>query len=81
MATVIINHTRDCIVQDGVKYCETSNLTPEQLGTGILAIIAICLYLWFLGWLAIEREYNGFLVVLIGLILPTVALAIILIKG
>lgn len=81
MATVIINHTRDCIVQDGVRYCETNNLTPEQLGVGILVIIAVCVYLWFLGWLAIEREYNGFLVVLLGLILPAVALVLILING
>jgi hypothetical protein len=47
MSTIIIplifDRTVNCIVKDGIKYCEQSNIAPKEFG-----FIVIVITIWFL---------------------------------
>jgi hypothetical protein len=75
-----INNTRkvDCIIQDGVKYCERSDIPISVLGFLILGILCYIAWVWF--WLGKMFDYNvdgwvgGFMIAL-----PWIILAILMI--
>jgi hypothetical protein len=36
--------TRDCIVQDGKRFCESTETNPADIGYGILGIVVFCVW-------------------------------------
>jgi hypothetical protein len=48
---------RDCIIgQDGRRYCEDENATPQQVGVILLAVVGFIL--WFIGGLILVDRHD-----------------------
>ena len=72
---MIINNEIDCIVQDGIKYCERNSPNNEQIGYGLLASLVIIL--WTIFWLnQIVEEDRVVLSITVGFILPVLAVSL-----
>jgi hypothetical protein len=81
MTTVIVpTHTTktvDCIIQDGIKYCEKTDLTNQETGVVFIGIAVLIAYMVFLGYLT--EEFDNFLILIIGIIAPLVIFGLTLI--
>lgn len=74
--------TRDCIVQDGVRYCEKKDMTRKEIGLLSFSIIAIILWIALWVWIGvvIEDRYGifGFPIAISGtILLPLLVIGII----
>jgi len=84
MPTIIVpmNNTVkvDCIVQDGVKYCENTDLTSQEGGYALLLTAGILI--WIFGWmyLMIEHDVHPAIVTFFALIFPLLLGALILLS-
>lgn len=47
-------HIRDCIVQDGVRYCEQSNMTQKDIG--VVCLVAFLALVWMFFWIWISER-------------------------
>ena len=56
MTPVIINHTKECIVQDGKKYCEQSDMSKQE--AGYLCLGTIVLVFYTLAPFNLEKRYG-----------------------
>lgn len=81
MTPLIINNTREvnCIIQEGVKYCEKSNITSAALGYAILITMVIIGYVVFTVHIIDEYDFDPMKVLLIGYALPLLIIGISLI--
>lgn len=59
-ATIIIPHqtTREvnCIIQDGVRYCENQPLTKEGARGASIVIVVMVLWMLLIGWVAMGLD-------------------------
>lgn len=79
MSPIFINRTRevDCIIQNGVRYCEKEDLSSKAVGASLLVMLAICAYLVFITW--IYFEVDNLLVIVLGVGAPLLVLGLMLI--
>ncbi len=60
MTTIIIpvQTTKEvnCIIQEGVRYCEKEDVTSQELGFLLLAIAAIIIWAFFWAWFSLEKD-------------------------
>lgn len=55
MAVVVVpvRHTKECIIHNGHKYCESNEMTPTEVGYTILSLLILgvwlfgCTYIYF----------------------------------
>jgi hypothetical protein len=71
--------TRDCIVQDGQRYCEDTDLTPREVGFIIIGVVVLTAYLGFLMWLNLDKDIPISKVLVLGIALPLLVLSLFLI--
>lgn len=81
---VPVNNVRNCIVQDGIRYCENKDVSPNEFGVALLFTVGILLWvmLWFWIGSKLESKFDvSFPAVLFigGFIIPMAILGIILI--
>ena len=71
---------RDCIIEAGKKFCETSDMNPQEFGFVLLGVIGIIVWLslWF--WIS-DRFFDLDFAVLIGgsIVLPLTIAGLLLI--
>jgi uncharacterized PurR-regulated membrane protein YhhQ (DUF165 family) len=41
---VIINNTKECIIQNGVKFCEDQDITNKEIGVVLLSTLGFFMY-------------------------------------
>ena len=80
---IIINNTREreCILQDGRKYCETVDATPQEAGFMLLTVLGLVAWIFFAGWLAVERDQGWLALAVVVIPVVVIALGLILFGG
>ena len=83
---VPVNNTKEenCIIQDGVRYCEKKDITPKEVGYIFLSFVAFALWiaLWFWISFKIDEMFGIFpltTTIFGGVILPLFIAGIILV--
>lgn len=69
--------TRDCIVQEGVRYCESQPMSNHDLGMLFLLMLVLIAWFGFWTWCSTETEM-GFWALAIAFCLPLAVGALIL---
>lgn len=74
-----IEHTRDCIIVEGKRYCEDETMTMRE--TGILIIAVVILLCWILGGLYFLIEKDNPRMATIYFLVPPTLIGIMLLFG
>lgn len=53
-----VTQKRDCIVQEGIRYCESNPLTKHDLGWMSVIMLVVILWFGFWAWLGIEKDWG-----------------------
>lgn len=79
MTYIPVNTTRyvECIIHDGIRYCENQPLTRDSLIAGIVLILVFIAWCTAMGWAAIEK--NSFKLFIVILTAPFIILLLALI--
>lgn len=57
-AVIPVQNTKTvhCIIQEGIRYCESTPVTRQDLGEIFIITSLLIVYLGFLGWLTVEND-------------------------
>ncbi len=83
MTTIIVpvQTTKEvnCIIQEGIRYCEKKEIPKEEVGYGLLFIALFFAWVIFWAWFAAEKD-KGMFALFCGLFAPLIIGGLILIK-
>ena len=63
---VVYRDEIDCIIQDGVRYCEKTNVSPSFLGWAGLSALALFIWIGFWVWVS-EKYFDDSVAVILGI--------------
>ena len=72
--------TVHCIIEQGIRYCEDTNLSKNEIGAGLLIVVGIALVMGGAFWIGsiLSDKYDNFALLILSVLTPLFIAGIIL---